>query len=147
MNGKQHILLFLIIYSLCLLPSIYLGIYWRILLAIIQLPFLDPDREAGNMKIHRWWYSHSLLPAIGVWYCFLPAFNEMGLFILGCLILYPLIHLIGDLGWGKHEKNDFQGTWRISLFPLNKRLTPFWTYVWMIGNIILGIILLIVICI
>lgn len=142
MNGKEHILLFLISFAILLFPAITYGIYWRILLATIQIPFLDPDRESGNMAIHRWWYSHSLFPAIGIWYCILPALNEMSGFVLCILIFYPMIHLIGDLGWGKSEADDFNGTWRISLFPIPKRLTPTWSFVWLCGNIVLGIVLL-----
>ena len=63
-------------------------------------------------------------------------------FVLCILIFYPMIHLIGDLGWGKSEADDFQGTWRISLFPIPKRLTPTWSFVWLSSNIVLGIVLL-----
>jgi hypothetical protein len=138
MNGKDHRILFGWIYSIFFIASCFTPIYWRLILSILFLPMLDPDCDVLSPKIHRNWLTLSLLPGIIVWYCWLPAISNYQLEILMALILYPMIHLIGDLGWGKSEKDDFMGTFLISLFPIPKRLNVYATYVWSLSWIGVG---------
>jgi len=139
MNGKQHALLFIIF--LTIFSSIwlyYLHLYLRVLIGIIFLPLLDPDFDLQlSDKIHRWFLSHSIIPALIIWYCFEPAFNEYGKIIFVIFAFYPITHLIGDLklSWNKKE---FGGSWQICLIP-GVRFGILGSWGWYLSNIGIGI--------
>jgi hypothetical protein len=139
MNGKGHATMFLIFLGLFAIPWIYyLHLYIRVLIGIIFLPLLDPDFDlqlADN--IHRWFLSHSIIPALVVWYCFEPAFNEYGKIIFVIFAFYPITHLIGDLKIA-FDKKAYGGTWQICLVP-RIRFGIIGSWIWYSMNIGFGI--------
>lgn len=139
MNGKGHAVMFLICLGLFAIPWIYyLNLYIRVLVGIMFLPLLDPDFDLQlDESLHRWFLSHSILPALIIWYCFEPAFNEYGKIIFVIFAFYPITHLIGDLKLS-FDKKKFGGTWQICLIP-KIRFGILGSWIWYLGNIFCGI--------
>jgi len=115
--------MFLICLGLFAFPWIYyLHLYIRVLIGIVFLPLLDPDFDLQlSEELHRWALSHSIIPALVIWYCFEPAFNEYGKIIFVIFAFYPITHLIGDLKLS-FRKSSFGGTWQIAAIPKIRRI-------------------------
>ena len=165
LNYKGHIGSFGLAFTVLAMLNYYLewGLPPRGLCGILVIPWLNPDiDQALDPESHRFFLSHSMIPAVLFWYCFLEVVPEYAALIFLIGGFYPWIHLIGDLG-------GVQGFGLISLYPYirfkgksyrwernkNKeiiekkvlnwtwyRLSRARSYLWIVGNIIFGVILL-----
>lgn len=135
-----------------LIGILLLKIHPRIIIAIILIPFLNPDfDQILDPECHRLFFTHSLIPSTLFWWCIYPSFNTTyNVVLLPILWFYPLIHLIGDLGGVK-------GYGIIKIFPYlryvkargeeRKELDLKYicmnvkcSYAWIVGNTTIGII-------
>jgi hypothetical protein len=153
-----------------IISVLYLNIFFRVLLGIFLIPSFNPDSDLSfDPETHRSFYTHSLIPTTLFWICIFPAITgEYQYFMLLILWFYPWVHLMGDLKIAIDEeklhklkividKKAYGGTWRISTLPairirLNKktdrkeldlqwhRLTITGSWIWVIGNIVIGIV-------
>ena len=150
LNYKGHIGSFGLAFTVLAILNYYLewGLPPRGLCGILVIPWLNPDiDQAIDPESHRFCLSHSLIPAVLFWYCFLEVVPEYSALIFLIGGFYPWIHLIGDLG-------GVQGYGLISIFPYihirSKKLDKSWykcsrktSYLWIGGNIFFGVFFLI----
>ena len=136
MNLKGHTILFLIVATIIgLYLAIFVHAYGRILVIMANVPFLDPDNDQAFGRLHRWWYSHSILPGLLVTWSFMEIIPmELIFYPLFGFCGYTLIHLLGDL-------KSTQGFGSIKLWPLKKSMNA---RLWIGINFFAFILLLIV---
>jgi len=117
MNLKGHTLLFLIIATLIgLYLALFVHAYGRILVIMANVPFLDPDNDQAFGKLHRWWYSHSIIPGLWITWAFMDILPiDLFFYPLIGFCGYTLIHLLGDL-------KSTQGFGSIKLWPLHRSI-------------------------
>jgi hypothetical protein len=158
MNGKQHFLLFTLVFiPFAVVMSTIYGLYFRVIAAIFLIPYLNPDVDLSmDMESHRFFFTHSLIPATLFWWCLLPAISgDFQYDILLVVWFYPLVHLIGDLKIST-DKKAYGGTWRVKFLPyirLRKDKSGKWeldlkypsfsllgSWLWYLGNIGLGLV-------
>jgi len=148
MNFKEHFYFFFFSWMIVGLWAVFNGqIPLRVFFGVYTLPFLNPDiDQAINPESHRWFLTHSVIPSLAYWYCFLPLGEEYSMFIFLIGGFYPYVHIICDL-------TGVQGYGCITLFPYPKkwndlkwvRLSVRNSYIWFAINswafpIILGVL-------
>lgn len=117
MNLKGHTILFLICLGILgLILAIWIHAYGRILVILANVPFLDPDNDQGLKGVHRWWYSHSILPGLLCTWAFIDVIpQELWFYPFVGFCGYAMIHLLGDL-------KSTKGFGSIRLYPLKKSI-------------------------
>ena len=130
---KNHTYSFLVVIVLLSIIFIYLRQYGWIIAIALNTPFLDPDNDQfGKGKLHRWWYSHSIFPALIITIAFYNVIpNNLLFYTFIGFSLYAIIHLWGDL-WSN------QGLARIKLYPLKKSIN---NRLWILMQTILFLII------
>jgi hypothetical protein len=130
---KNHTYSFLVVIVLLSIIFIYLRQYGWIIAIALNTPFLDPDNDQfGKGKLHRWWYSHSIFPALIITVAFINIIpNHLLFYAFIGFSLYSIIHLWGDLA-------SDEGLARIKLYPLKKSIN---NRLWILMQTILFLII------
>ena len=130
---KNHTYSFLVVIVLLSILFIYLKQYGWIIAIALNTPFLDPDNDQfGKGKLHRWWYSHSIFPALIITFAFYHVIpNNLLFYTFIGFSLYSIVHLWGDLG-------SDEGLARIKLYPLKKSIN---NRLWILMQTILFLII------
>jgi hypothetical protein len=137
MDRQGHFFVYTI--AIMVIHFIFYNINAAMLFALIIFGILmNPDYLEIDQDSHRWFVSHSILFPTIIYWALHPFINLAMANLLSIVLILPIVaHLIADLG-------GVQGFGLINLYPFHKKLSVIKSYLWIIANIIIGIVLMVI---